>query len=119
MGIRRAKHDMFGRSAAPAPAGLAEPRTPLRQRRVPPGLRPFVPVITLIVILACSVVLPVLGITLLVVVSVTVLSVIVRTRYLQVKGRSDEELRAIDPIWRLGDAWRELNRYHDQRGPRP
>ena len=96
---------MFGRppsrpSPPSAPAG-EQPAGP-RQRSIPPGLVPFVPVIAIVVILVAAVITPWLGVALLVV----AVAQIMRLRYRDVKDIDYPTLRRGDPWARAWDAFR-------------
>jgi len=93
---------MFGRPAPP-PVGQQPRASAPGRRQIPPGLVPFLPVITLAVVLAAIALVPVAGVALLVVVVAGVLGTILRLRYRQVKGLDYVELRGGNPLWRAMD----------------
>lgn len=95
---------MFGRPAAPAPVADREQRQPARRERsIPPGLAPFVPVIVLVVVLAAFLIAPVVGVILV----VAALATLFWLRFRQVRGLDYLAVRSEDPLWR---AWNELRR---------
>lgn len=95
---------MFGRPQAPAPVAAAEQRPPARRERsIPPGLVPFIPVIVLVVVLAAFLIAPVVGVILV----AGALATLFWLRFRQVRGLDYLEVRGEDPLWR---AWNELRR---------
>jgi hypothetical protein len=115
MRIRRTERDMFGR-AAPVPAPVSRQASPHGRRQLPPGLVPFLPVITLVVVLAAIVLVPVAGVALLVLVVAGVLTAILRARYRDVKELDYLPMRGGNPLWRAMDD-REREQARSERRP--
>jgi hypothetical protein len=105
---------MFGRPLPPAPPPSKQHRVSPRQRSIPPGLVPFVPVLAIVLVLIATLVEPVAGLVLLVV----LLAAIIRMRYRFVRGVDYYTLRGRDPLYRSLDDFRHgRNRYRDADRP--